>query len=80
MDEQPQDPQTLWTIHREDHVMTCTSVSAPAREELRVFVDGNLYLNELYPHHDSLLGRAHMLHRNLLKRGWADGEQPTSGI
>jgi hypothetical protein len=70
-------PQTLWTVHLEGRVMTCVNV---AGAELRMLVDGNLYLSERYPHFDSLLGRAQMLHRNLLRRGWADAEQPESGI
>jgi len=56
--------------------MVCLVVSTPRGEELRVLADGELYLTEPYPHHDSLLGRARVLHRNLLGRGWIDEEQP----
>ena len=72
--------QKLWTLRRDAHVMCCVVVAGPEREELRVLVDDDLYLVEPYAHHDGLLGRAHVLHRGLLSRGWTDVEPPATGI
>ena len=32
--------ETLWTVFKDQHVMTCLIVEAPVGEELRVLVDG----------------------------------------
>lgn len=61
---------TLWTARKDQHVMTCEIVEAPIGEELRVLVDGELYLTELYRGHEGLIARAHLLHEGLLARGW----------
>jgi hypothetical protein len=61
---------TLWTVRKDQHAMTCLIVEAPVGEELRVLVDGELYLSELHRVHDGLVGRANTLHRALLARGW----------
>jgi hypothetical protein len=64
---------TLWTVRKDQHVMTCLTVEAPVGEELRVLVDGELYLTEIHRVHDGLVGRANTLHRGLLARGWTTG-------
>ena len=61
---------TLWTVRKDQHVMTCLIVEAPVGEELRVLVDDELYLTELHHVRDGLVGRANTLHRALLARGW----------
>jgi hypothetical protein len=67
--------ETLWTVRKDQHVMTCLIVEAPVGEELRVLVDGELYLTELHRVHDGLVGRANTLHRALLARGWTAAPQ-----
>jgi hypothetical protein len=62
--------ETLWTIRKDQHVMTCLIVEAPVGEELRVLVDGEIYLTEIHRVHDGLVGRANTLHRALLAHGW----------
>jgi hypothetical protein len=61
---------TLWTVRKDQHVMTCLIIEAPVGEELRVLVDGELYLTELHRVRDGLVGRANVLHRALLAHGW----------
>jgi hypothetical protein len=60
----------LWTVWKDQHVMTCLIVEAPVGEELRVLVDGEMYLSEIHRVHDGLVGRANTLHRGLLAHGW----------
>jgi hypothetical protein len=62
--------ETLWTVYKDQHVMTCLIVEAPVGEELRVLVDGEMYLTEIHRVHDGLVGRANTLHRALLAHGW----------
>jgi hypothetical protein len=62
--------ETLWTVCKDQHVMTCLIVEAPVGEELRVLVDGEMYLTEIHRVHDGLVGRANTLHRGLLAHGW----------
>jgi hypothetical protein len=69
--------ETLWTVYKDQHVMTCLIVEAPVGEELRVLVDGEMYLTEVHHVHDGLVGRASTLHRGLLAHGWT-GSRPDS--
>jgi hypothetical protein len=62
--------ETLWTVRKDQHVMTCLIVEAPVGEELRVLVDGEMYLTEIHRVHDGLVGRANTLHHGLLAHGW----------
>src|ERR1700721_147193 len=62
--------ETLWTVYKDQHVMTCLIVEAPVGEELRVLVDGEMYLTEVHSVRDGLVGRADTLHRALLAHGW----------
>jgi hypothetical protein len=62
--------ETLWTVRKEQRVMTCIIVEAPAGEELRVLLDGEMYLTEIHAVRDGLIGRANTLHQALLARGW----------
>ena len=55
--------ETLWTVFKDQHVMTCLIVEAPVGEELRVLVDGEMYLTEAHPVRDGLVGRANTLQR-----------------
>ena len=50
--------------------MTCVIVEAPAGEELRVLLDGEMYLTEIHAVRDGLIGRANRLLEGLLARGW----------
>ena len=61
---------TLWSVRKDQHVMTCLIVEAPVGEELRVLVDGEPYLTEVHSVRDGLVGRADTLHRALLAHGW----------
>jgi hypothetical protein len=63
--------ETLWTVFKDQHVMTCLIVEAPVGEELRVLVDGEIYLTEIHRVRDGLMGRANALHRALLVHGWS---------
>jgi hypothetical protein len=69
---------TLWTVRKDQHVMTCLIVEAPAGEELRLLVDGEMYLTEIHRVHEGLVGRANSLHRALLARGWTADNQSRS--
>ena len=62
--------ETLWTVWKDQHVMTCLIVEAPVGEELRVLVDGEMYLTEIHRVRDGLVGRANTLHHGLLAHGW----------
>jgi len=62
--------ETLWTVFKDQHVMTCLIVEAPVGEELRVLVDGEMYLTEIHRVRDGLVGRANTLHHGLLAHGW----------
>ena len=64
--------ETLWTVFKDQHVMTCLIVEAPVGEELRVLVDGEMYLPEIHRVRDGLVGRANTLHHGLLAHGWTD--------
>jgi hypothetical protein len=66
--------ETLWTVRKDQHVMTCIIVEAPAGEELRVLLDGEMYLTEIHTVHEGLIGRANTLHHALLPRGWTTGK------
>lgn len=68
--------ETLWTVRKDQRVMTGLIVEAPVGEELRVLLDGDVYLTELHRVHDGLLGRANTLHRALLARGWTASDTP----
>jgi hypothetical protein len=70
---QPVPPRTiekLWTVFKDQHEMTCLIVEAPVGEELRVLVDGEMYLTEIHRVRDGLVGRANTLHHGLLAHGW----------
>jgi hypothetical protein len=60
----------LWTVRKDQHAMTCLIVEAPVGDELRVLVDGEIYLSEIHRVHDGLVGRANTLLRGLLAHGW----------
>ena len=62
--------ETLWSVRKDHRVMTCVIVEAPAGEELRVLLDGEMYLTEIHAVRDGLVGRANTLHRALLARAW----------
>jgi hypothetical protein len=62
--------ETLWTVWKEQHVMTCLIVESPDGEELRVLVDDEMYLTEIHRVRDGLVGRANTLHHGLLAHGW----------
>jgi hypothetical protein len=38
--------ETLWALSKDQHVMTCLIIEAPVGDELRVLVDGEMYLTE----------------------------------
>lgn len=67
--------ETLWTVRRDQHVMTCLIVEAPVGEELRVLVDGEPYVSEMHRVHDGLVGRANTLRHALQARGWTADSQ-----
>ena len=62
--------ETLWTVRKDQRVMTCIIVEAPAGEEMRVLLDGEMYLTEIHAVRDGLIGRANRLLEGLLARGW----------
>jgi hypothetical protein len=62
--------QTLWILAKDGQTMTCMVSGEPDHEELRVLLDGELYLSEIHTVHEGLVGRAHTLHRGFEAHGW----------
>jgi hypothetical protein len=61
---------TLWTLGKDGHTMTCVISGEPGHEELQVLFDGEPYLSEIHSVHEGVLGRAHALHRGFEAHGW----------
>jgi hypothetical protein len=62
--------RALWILHKDGHTMTCLVMDAAGGEELRVLLDGEIYLSEIHTVHDGVVGRAETLHRGFEAHGW----------
>jgi hypothetical protein len=63
--------RTLWSLSKDNHTMTCVISGEPGQEELRVLLDGEIYLSEIHTVHEGAVGRAETLHRGFEAHGWA---------
>jgi hypothetical protein len=63
--------RTLWTLGKDGHTMTCVISGEPGHEQLQVLFDGEVYLDEIHPVHEGVVGRAHTLQRGFEAHGWA---------
>jgi hypothetical protein len=62
--------RTLWVLHKDGRSLTCLVSGEPGHEELRVLVDGEVYLDETHTVHDGAVSRARTLLHGFQAHGW----------
>jgi hypothetical protein len=66
--------RTVWVLSKDGHTMTCAISGEPGHEELRVFYDREVYLEERHTVHDGAVARACTLLHGFELHGWAPVE------
>jgi len=70
--------RTLWIVGKDGHTMTCRISGELGHEELQVFFDGDVYLDEIHTVHEGVLDRARTLHRGFEAHGWTTVFEPAN--
>jgi hypothetical protein len=67
-----EDPKSgaLWILGKDGRTMTCVVVDTPGGQDLRVLLDGEVYLSEIHTVHEGAIGRAETLRRGFEAHGW----------
>jgi hypothetical protein len=65
-----QKSETLWILGKDGRTMTCIVVDTPRGKDLRVLLDGEVYLNESHTVRDGAIGRAVTLRHGFEAHGW----------